>query len=548
MGPVTKCQFTMGDQEPFFLEQSHSVNIFYFKGLELSGYNNLLKFPFRVVFSSLGISFLYFDPNSDRDEVLFFFDYSSKDYSDALNTILRCRVAIKDYDEKKRWQFDKKKAGRLRKKWGWEGKQFDEGFACRILFLNFLDELLHEEEQGSVFSCSRYFEEARDAFRASLVINGLYLKSLFYNAAIFDQEYPLSISKLDVAGENWIRFITNREYAKYFIKTRKKHDVWFINEEPELRYALKEMKPYKLDRDVSDSITQFFLDKSAIFRALIFQLQQRWLHKRGGGLAFWLTLFVFICCLFFSVGYPLRTSGSMEMIPTLLLVTMGLAFSAGCAILVASVIFRLFSYNLLLPKMQLAIVTSLLGILSSVEYFKMGFDLELKGKMAFIALVIALVALCYIYYMTKKFTGIADKGNVPFVDFLHIAGKTACVFFLSYAFSLFVSFVGINLVAEQYITNTNFIEDSSVRKNIFELDSSQNNAELFYQNIGTFHSKVISNCKEKRGNKIVHLYNFLFIGKMMMFRGFLMITGLFSLFGGILFGLLFENKRISEPI
>ncbi len=547
MGPVTKYQFTGGDQELFFLDQSQSGNIFYYKSLELLGYNNLLRFPFRVVFSDQGISFLYFNPNDDRDEVLFFFGYNTKDYSDSLSAILRCRVAIKDYDAKKRWQFDIKKIGNLRKKWGWEGKQFDEGFSCRILFLHFLDALLQDEEEGSVFRYSSYFNKARDAFRSCLIY-GLCLKSQFYNAAIFEQEYPLSISNLDVAGENWLRFITNREHAKYFIKTRSKRDVWFINEEPELRNALKEMKPYKLDRDLSDSITQFFLDKSAIFRALIFQLQQRLLHKRCGGLALWVTLLVFISCLSFSVGYPLRTSGPMEVIPTLLLVTMGLAFSAGCAILVASVIFRLFSYNLLLPKMQLAIVTSLLGILSSVEYFEMGFDMELKGKMALIALVIALVALCYIYYMTKKHTGIADKGNVPFVDFLHIAGKTACVFFLSYAFSLFVSFVGINLVAEQYITNTNFIEDSSVRKNIFELDSSQKDAELFYQNIETFHAKIITNRMGKKGNRIVHLYNFLLFGKMMMFRGFLMITGLFSLFGGILFGLLFENKRISEPI
>jgi hypothetical protein len=527
-----KYVFTAGDQELPLSEKTQLVNVFYYQKFEILENEGLLRFPFRVVFSRQGVSFLYFDPEARRDEELFFFEYNAHDYPAILSDILQCHVEpVNDG------------LLSLRQKWGWKGKQFDTILAGRALFLSFLETLMQPDKE-SVFSRSLYFRRARNTFLSNSFIKGIYLKNQFYSAVIAEQEEPLMISKIEEAAEKWLRFIINPEHAKYFTKTLSPHDTWYMNEEKELRKALLEYKRHELKRDLSDDVTQFFLDRSAVFRALIFQFQQRWQRER---VKVGFTLVVFLCCLSFFVVYPLMTSDKAGWLSTLLLVVMGVAFSAGVAIFIASLC-RLFTFNLLLPKMQLAIVTSLLGLLSSVDYFKMGFDLELKGKMGYITLVVALVALTYIYYITKKHTGIAHKVNVPWVDSLHIAGKTAAVFFLSYAFSLFVSFAGINLVAEQYITNTDFIEDHSVRKNIFELDSTQKSAEYFYNNIGTLHVKAFKNCKEMRGGKLVHLFNFSGIGRMIMFPGFLMVTGLFSLFGGILFGLLFENKRISEPI
>jgi hypothetical protein len=141
-------------------------------------------------------------------------------------------------------------------------------------------------------------------------------------------------------------------------------------------------------------------------------------------------------------------------------ITAFLSFGLGCAVL--SFIFSE-AINIILPKLQMAVITSWIAILSPLDFWKVTFNISVHIAVRFAAFLILFTA-AYLYFQIKK--------NSNIQNITKMLWKLVNVMVPSFLLSMSVGIIGLNLVAKKYITQNSFFMESSVRENIFNINEA----------------------------------------------------------------------------
>ena len=236
-----------------------------------------------------------------------------------------------------------------------------------------------------------------------------------------------------------------------------------------------------------------------------------------------------------------------------------------------------FGINILLPRLQMAVITAWLAILPSLDVWKNYFDIKIKDA-AYYGTAIILFTACYVLFEIRRNTKLQNKTKLIW--------KLINVILPGYLLSLSIGTVGMSFVNQKFLLHSDFFENKVVRENIYELqrydsirtvqynqalrtllgkntrgreqailnlvdyktnpDSMEVKSKI-YDRIGHLH--LVDNGQASR-QQFAYIFHFSVGPKksIIVIPGFLVLMSAIALLSGIFLTLLFDDKPITDPL
>jgi hypothetical protein len=144
-------------------------------------------------------------------------------------------------------------------------------------------------------------------------------------------------------------------------------------------------------------------------------------------------------------------------------------FGLGC--ILASLLFNVSeAINILLPRLQMAVMTSWIGILGTFDLWKLSFNITIPDALIISSGIISVTAI-YLFFHIRKNTHLNNLNKLLW--------KLMNVLVPGFLLSLSMGIMGMSFMSEKYMTQNNFFSEEYIKKNIFEINEWNYQKEKF---------------------------------------------------------------------
>ncbi|MEA5461672.1 hypothetical protein VB796_21570 [Arcicella sp. LKC2W] len=591
--------FFKADNETIF-----DVNngIYIFRYLELCNKNkttDIEKFPISVVFKKSTIEFNFIGKNDESrfgSFQLLTIPILQISESEISNEIIKCyeRELVHNFDSSFIWDEQKKYSFSIEYDFHTQNgndeqkhKNIRKNFYKKLL-LDFIEDFYHSK----VFHKSSLFLEIKSYLDSNKIFKGIYLKyDYLQKKDLFEDNHLTQIKKSYVeSGIKFIEFTTDTENYKYFSKEKNKKE-WLAIAEDELEEIIsdKDFKELYKCEDLLDEkdkinlerkISNWLVKNYEVYRSFSFFLSTLPLKSKSIGVTVILVIIIFILA-FISFSY--------NTLPFVLYSIILVSSIFGASILFAS-FFKSFAINIIMPRLQMALLTSWIAFLSTLDFWKYRFDTIFYPDGLLAGVFFLFASSLYLYFEIKRNTMLILK--------TYIIRKIANVIGFGFLLSLFIGLFGMSFLTRNYFTHSDFLETKIVREHINALNEYDNKKgdlekliksysklsespihplkidekrtlnkskamliglinnfskieqDTFYNDKKKLFTKIDTfSLSENKEYKVLYKYRLPLIEcNLYLFPGFLFLTAAFALFSGIFLTLLFDDKPVTDPL
>jgi hypothetical protein len=585
-------KFFKADNDTIF-DKDNGIYIFrYLELFDNSKVSDVERYPIYLVFKNSTIEFNFIGTMLEGEKTQFgnfrliTIPISQFKNNDTSREIIKCynRKLVYSFNTQFKWKkiidkpysrnYDLDKQGELK-----------DNFYKKIL-LDFVEDLYHSQ----VFYKSTLFNRIKEYLDGCNIFKGIYLKHDYLQKKEFiDNNDDKQITKAFVeAGISYVEYITQIENFEYFSK-QTYEDNWLDIAELELQKVInyrkfRELSSKELEKkekkEFEKEVSNWLVKNYEITKAFVFfytSLSEP--YKRIFTIVIPLVSFFIIISTLLSFNY--------NVLPSLFYIITLLSLLFGFVIAAFS-IYKPYIINILMPRLQMALLTSWIAFLSTLDFWKYRFDTLFISEGLPGGILLLLACCLYIFYEVRRNTKMESRA--------YILRKISNIIGFGFILSLFIGLIGMSFFTKNYFTHSDFLETKIVREHIQALesyDSTKDNLEKsikfyslllerpkhskngdslksmnlkkenlfywnkrllkleqdsFFTNKNLIFAKIDTFSLSKSNSKVLYRFQLPFQFNLYLFPGFLFLTAAFALFSGIFLTLLFDDKPITDPL